>query len=562
MNKDVIYVDVEDDITAIIGKVKSAKEKIVALVPPKRIGVLQSAVNLHLLARAAKQADKRLVLITNNAALGALASAAQVPVAKNLQSKPEMAEISALEVDNGEDVIDGAQLPVGELAKTAGPSSLGAAAIDNPAIDEAVRENAAEMPRATPPAPGQSPRKPRAKSGVKVPNFNKFRKKLVFLIGGGVLLVAFLIWAIFFAPHAKVIITARTTDSAANEKVTLGDALATDASAKTIKTTTQQIKKDASVEFDATGSKEVGDKSQGQVVFKNCESMSAQTIPAGTAISANGRTYVTQAAASVPGGTGGFGGCSSPGVSDAVSISAKDIGEDYNTPSNTTFSVSGHPSGSSTVYFNAVASTDITGGSKKTIKTVSSGDVQKASDQLAQQNSDELKDQLKAKFNSEFIVLEQSFSTDKGTPESTPAIGQEAPDGKAKLTVTVTYALAAVAKTEASHFLDDYFKAQIDGKNDRRVYDNGTSGVNFSDVTKSKNGYAADLVATAKIGPKIDDNNIKELAKGKRYGEIQSSIESIEGVDDVDIKFSPFWVSIAPNDVKKISVDFNLNGSK
>ena len=119
MNKDVIYIDVEDDITAIIGKVKDAKEKIVALVPPKRIGVLQSAVNLRLLARAAGQNDKRLVLISNNSALLALASAAKIPVAKNLQSKPELAEIPALDVDDGEDVIDGASLPVGELAKTA-----------------------------------------------------------------------------------------------------------------------------------------------------------------------------------------------------------------------------------------------------------------------------------------------------------------------------------------------------------------------------------------------------------------------------------------------------------
>ena len=40
MNKDVIYIDVDDDVTAIIGKIKKAKEKIVALVPPKRAGAL------------------------------------------------------------------------------------------------------------------------------------------------------------------------------------------------------------------------------------------------------------------------------------------------------------------------------------------------------------------------------------------------------------------------------------------------------------------------------------------------------------------------------------------
>ena len=69
MNKDVIYIDVDDDVTAIIGKIKMAKEKIVALVPPKRAGALQSAVNLRLLDRMAKTSKKQLVLITNNQAL-------------------------------------------------------------------------------------------------------------------------------------------------------------------------------------------------------------------------------------------------------------------------------------------------------------------------------------------------------------------------------------------------------------------------------------------------------------------------------------------------------------
>ena len=66
MNKDVIHIDTEDDITSIIGKIKSSKERIIALVPPRRIGVLQSAVNIRLLARAAKSADKRVVIITSD----------------------------------------------------------------------------------------------------------------------------------------------------------------------------------------------------------------------------------------------------------------------------------------------------------------------------------------------------------------------------------------------------------------------------------------------------------------------------------------------------------------
>ena len=54
MNKEVIYIDVDDDITSIISKVKSIEAKIIAIVPPKRIGILQSAVNLRILQKVAR----------------------------------------------------------------------------------------------------------------------------------------------------------------------------------------------------------------------------------------------------------------------------------------------------------------------------------------------------------------------------------------------------------------------------------------------------------------------------------------------------------------------------
>ena len=97
--KDVIYVDIEDDITSVIEKVKEAKASIVALVPPKRIGVLQSVVNLKLLQRAATSAKKRVVLITNDQALIGLAAGVAMPVAKNLQSRPELPSMTAAKID-------------------------------------------------------------------------------------------------------------------------------------------------------------------------------------------------------------------------------------------------------------------------------------------------------------------------------------------------------------------------------------------------------------------------------------------------------------------------------
>lgn len=562
MNKDIIYIDVDDDITAVISKVKDAKEKIVALVPPKRIGILQSAVNLRLLSRAAEQSGKRLVLISNNSALLALASVAKIPVAKNLQSKPAMAEIPALEVDDGEDVIDGAQLPVGELAKTADNASADAF-VSDPAIDEAVRENAAETsPRALPPAPGQALRRPRPKSGVRVPNFDVFRKRLALIIGGGVLLVVFLIWAIFFAGHATILITARTADASVNPKVAINTDATTSMANGTLKAVSQQVKKDVSLSFTPTGSKDVGDKAKGQVVFQNCESLSSETVPSGTVITANGNQYVTQEDATVPGGTGDLGICTAPGKSDPVAVTASDIGSEYNTPSGTTFSVAGHPNSSSSFYFNAVASSDVSGGSKKQVKVVTDQDVQKAIDQLSSQSSDDVKSQLAKQFGGSVVTIDQSFKADRSGVKSSPAVGAEASDGTAKLTGSVVYTMLGVDKSEIGRFLDDYLAKTYQDKADQRVYDNGADKASFTDLIAAQSGYSGTLVATAQVGPKIDDTAIKNESKGKRYGEIQSSIESINGVDNVDVKFSPFWVSKVPNDTNRIKVEFKLNESK
>jgi hypothetical protein len=119
-----------------------------------------------------------------------------------------------------------------------------------------------------------------------------------------------------------------------------------------------------------------------------------------------------------------------------------------------------------------------------------------------------------------------------------------------------------VEKSQISRYLDEYFAKQLEGKNDQRVYDNGKDKATFTNVAEVQGGFSANIVANAKVGPKINDDQIKTTAKGKRYGEIQSTIEEIPGVDDVDIKFWPFWVNTAPNDEKRITVEFKLNESK
>lgn len=564
MNKDVIYIDVDDDVTAIIGKIKKAKEKIVAVVPPKRTGTLQSAVNLRLLDRMARADKKQLVLITNNAALIALAANASIPVAKNLQTKPEIAEIAAIVVDDSDDIIDGANLPIGDHAGTikikdgTKPVSGGARsdAIDSIDLDnDGMTDDSAVVSAATYGVSRTVKKSSRGK--VKIPNFDTFRKRLFLSIGGGVLLTALLVWMFVFAPAATIVVTAATSPSPISASVKLGGTAATDYKTGVVKSVAQTEKKDEVISFEATGTSTTGTKSTGTVAFRNCEDSVAISIPAGTKISANGDNYTTDSAVSVPGGSGGFGGCATPGVSQPVGITAADFGDAYDTPSGTSFSVSGHPN-SATVYMRASATSAIAGGTSREIKVPTQHDIDQATGQLIGKSTEAQKKSLIKKFTNGEKVIDSSFTVDRAPAVSVPAVNTEAASGKATLTIPTTYTIYAIASAELESYLNSSLNALIANKSNQKVYDNGIKNAGLSNFTNEEGVMTVTITAKAQIGPKIDEAQIKDTVKGKIYGEVQSTLQKIDGIKDVDVKFSYFWVRTVPNNTDKITIQFQV----
>lgn len=548
MQKDVIYIDTEDDITAIIGKVKDSSGKVVALVPPKRIGAIQSAVNLKLVHRAAESDKKHLVIVTNNHALSALAGSAGIPIAKNLESRPEMPEISALEVDDN-DIIDGNELPVGEHAGVAArseeePEDKGAAAagtMGTAAIAAASSklESGKKAVAAT-----------AAKARTKVPNFDSFRKKMFIGIAGVILLVGFLVWAIAFAPRATITIKAKTSETALNSKASAGVNLTTSLTEGTIKAEVKSSSKDVSIPVTATGKKDVGEKATGTAKLSKL-SQEPYTVPAGTQIAhqASGLVFVTESAVTVPASQPCFPSFCAQSVN--VGIVAAESGAKYNGASG--------PATSAGV--NATISSATSGGTDKTITIVQQSDIDTVSgDIIKSSESEAAKKSLIAQFGKDYIVIADTFKADAGAVRPSPAAGQEATDGKGALSGQIAYSVMAVPKAEAGKYLDAYFAQQIDGKTNQKVYDNGIDGLTLTNPVANGESSVVTVVTNGKIGPKIDENEVKEFAKGKKAGEIKVYAESVSGVESAEVEFSPFWVTQAPGDTSKIKVEFKIDG--
>ncbi len=538
MNKEVLYIDNEDDITDVINKVKQAKEKIVALVPPKNIGVLRSAVNLRLLARTADQADKRVVLISNNSALRTMAATAKIPVAKTLQSKPEIPEIDALEVD-GDDVIDGEKLPVESFMKK--KPSKEDEMLDNLDIDD----NKSFSKK----SPNNSKKK--GQSGKKVPNFPDFRKK-IFLIGGGALvLIVFLVWAIWFAPAATIVINARTAVANVRAKIdlTTNQDLAKPENGILL-SKIESTKKESEVAFDATGEKAVGEKAKGTMTLSQDTEQSGVTVKAGTGFSSGECTFITTANVVIPGGDDFSGGhANKPGVID-VAVQALDVGEQCNLSARTYLSP---------ISIVTARGGVMSGGSKKTIKVVTEQDVQTAKQKMADQKDDNVKSELVAKFGSSYKVIDDSYNVNYADASVSPGVGEEAGNGKATVKSEATYTLMAIDKKQLTSFIEGQMKKESDNPDQQKVYQNGIDSITFSDFVSGDGATSLVATTSGKIGPKIDEQKIKDQAKKKRYGEVQSQIEAIDGVKDVDIKFSFFWVRTVPNNDNKIKIEFKVD---
>jgi len=549
MNKDVIYIDVDDDVTAIIGKIKKAKEKIVAVVPPKRAGTLQSAVNLRLLDRMAKADKKQLVLITNNPALIALAANSLIPVAKNLQSKPEIAEIAAIAIDDSDDIIDGADLPVGDHAgslKVKDNTRIGSAAVRSDVIDSIdVDEDGAmtDIPVATAATYGATKAAKSPKSKVKIPNFDTFRKRLFIGIGAGVLLIGLLIWMFVFAPAATIVVTAATTPSPVSASVKLGGTAATDFKTGVVKSISQTDKKDETISFDATGEKDIGTKATGTVKFTTNTISSLGTIPAGTKLtSTSGATFTTDQAVTLTTGNANSGA--------QTPITATDNGTTFN---GATGSMSGSPSGVNATLVDATAN-----GTSKIAKVVSQADIDQASGQLIGKSTDAEKKALIAKFKNGEKVIDSSFTVDRAPAVSAPAVNAEATNGKATLTIATTYTIYAIATADLESYLNSSLNAQITDTKSQKIYDTGIKNVGLSNFTNEGGVMTVAITATGQIGPKIDEAQIKDQVKGKIYGEVQSTLQSINGIQNVDVKFSYFWVRTVPNNTNKINIQFQV----
>ena len=593
MNKDVIYIEPEDDITDIIAKIENAKEKIVALVPPKKAGVFRSIVNIKLIAKASASSGKTTVIVTTDPSIVKLAAATRTPVTKNLQSAPVIPESEEDETspkkpsdapeDEEEDAGEEEDEDVTNEEETENTEEEGdgeSGDAEEPADEEDAEEVADEEVK--PAKKSDSKESQKTKNG-KTPLFERLatsknpfakwigtHKKLV--IGGSICLVILIvvgIWAFVIAPAATLTITLRTTTANFSENVSFTDVL-TDENAAEGKFYIQEkkIENKSEIEFDATGQKNVGAQAKGTLkVYTFIDEAGGSTgVPANVAFTHDGLKYITASSASFAYDGKDTSVCNNSNASIAefkrdgclmsgtIDVIAEAAGANYNVETST-------GDGWNTIAGVAVSRAEVTGGSDQMITVVQQSDIDKAKEALAKQDTDtgnSGKEVLMESLDETDFIIESSYKQTISDAISTPAIGEEVKEGaKAKLAITTIDSIYVIDKTKVEEFISS--KAKL--ADNYKIYSMNNPFVeNFMKVEGA--GYTGKLKTSYVSGPKVTENDVVEMVKGKGLGVAQHDLKSIDGVGEVRIDPSYPWVSTIPNDPEKITVNLEIAEQK
>jgi hypothetical protein len=578
MKDNALYLEVDEDITSAIDKLNKVSGDSVQIVVPKRSTLLQSVINQKLLKKAAENAHKKLVLVTNDRVATDLAARTGLAVAASLGAEAVLAKAVKAAPALADDVIeDGDPEPVGPAPMATPPTQASPASQPtqpSQAAAEPVKQPKPEKPaKASKAAPVVATRALRddtpalaedaaaesvgkaAKDGKKpkVPNFNKLRNRALWIGGLVAVIVAYLI-GMYFWSSGSVTLYADGARSDINATFYVDTSLSqTDTSTTTVAGQSLTTSNNVSTTFSPTGSQNIGTKATGTVTITN-NSGTAQPLDAGTRfVSPDGNVFYSNSAVTVPAATasvtGGGQVVKQPGTA-SVGVTASQPGDNYNEAGGQAYTIPGL--GSQTLV--TAQGAQMSGGTTKTVQVVTQSDVTTATAAAAKDKPAGQKT-LMSQVPSGDMALTSSLTATTSNVVSNPAVGGQG--SQATITMTINYTMLAVNKADFTKVIENIEQQQLGAGN--QIYDNGIGNANITagKVTGSKQPFQ--FVTTASGGPSFDRTAIANALRGKKYSDATDYASGLPGVVKATVTLSPAWSTSMPHIAKHINVIVTIN---
>ncbi len=544
-NPDVIYLESDSEITEAIDKLKASASSEVRIAVPARSTMLQSAINLKLLKKAAHTARKKLIIVSGDKATVSMAAGLGLLIAKNVKAEASVPVASNLPLQSSNEpvVIDQSDL---ESEPTQSHGEKSSSSNSNQSFEKKHISLKDTNKKSKEKRTEAIDKNNRSSKEPKVPNFLGLNKKIavfIAILAGFVLLVL----AYIFLPTAKVILNAKAQKTPINVKFTLdAGTKKSDYNAGVVAADQISTTKDLSAQYSASGKKDIGTKANGTVTISNCSNSDDFTIAAGTTLTSSGQKFTLNSSVAMPGAKFSGGGCSKAGTASG-SITAAANGDSYNINGGT-FSVAGYDA-------KVTGSGSTSGGSSKVVTVVTQADIDKAKNDMIANATDTAKQELSKKGNDNQKVFADTFATEVNNISASSPDGSESSGGT--VSARVKYSELAAAKSDLDKVFEAQLKTQVPANN--QLYQTGASDAQYTVTKLTGDNAQMQAVGNAFYGQTIDTNAVSKEVAGKSKKSATDVVQpKYSQVESVQVESTPALMPYLPFFANRISVEIKV----
>lgn len=529
--KEIIYLEPDEEITSIVDKLKKLKDaELILLVAPKDASIIQSVVNLKIIKKQAKDLKINLAFVTKDQIGRNLAAQVGIPVYESINSDAPIAGFSEEQINPNEII----EIDMSESNKKSKKPPKNVHVnyyqTDKQDLDNNKDQSSSINTEATTSLSMDKYEEPNSIADKKK---DTKRKKIILGVSIGVIAILTLLY--FVVPQADVQAVIKT--ESISEKIdvfidTSKDKISEDN--KTIPGVAFGADKEISREFNATGKKDVGEKSKGTVIVSNGSGTIAE-LPSGSKLeNSDGLVFVTSGSISVPAATASVdasGNVIKNSGTATVSVEAQEPGERYNIGSS-----------NFTIYnqsmLTASNQSSFTGGVTRQVTVVSQEDINKAYEQLENDAKLDVKNNLTNQAKDKKLTLLSNTIEYKRLNNSTNKQVNEETD---KFSANLKVNGKTIGFSE-----EDYRKSVIavlgekvpDGKelvlsSDDEIAQ-GDIDLDFSKGTMQING-----TIKTKLAPKVDLSGLSKSLKGKSIISANNLLRENSNISSSQITLKP-----------------------
>jgi hypothetical protein len=548
---EIIYLEIDEEITSVIDKLKNSQNVSIGLAVPRGATLLQSVVNLRLIAREAKALNKQISIVTTDKIGRNLAAQVGLPIYNSVReehpvyvappvSAREQDEI--IEIEPQQETSRKTQEIEERLAQANQAESSGSVQSvrnkihvnhfqeDKPVVNWRSGERPVLKKEREPEISKTAEERQIER------NMDRKAKKVIWPI----LIVLFLligIGAYLLFPAANIQVFVKSEDLTKTLPIIFTNSVTKpDYTQNFFPGVLVEAKKEQSQKFQTTGKKNSGGKSTGSVSFYNGLDSLSHKYAAGSKVVSDGKTFLLKTALVIPGAT--VQNLKVLPGSAVADVEAENAGEDYNIKAGKFVIVGLAANQQAAIYGESKA--DLKGGFTKTVSIISKEDYENAKKQLTDTLLTGLDTEIKNKSEGLSLIDKSQVMLE---PEitSSSSIDQEATEFEMK--VSLTKQVMAYNYKDLLDFITLAMAKQVPV--DKMVVIASTDAIGFviDKQAYDKGELDTTLNVAAKIATKMDVDKLKNDLLGKSRKSAEQFVLVQPGVEKVDFVFNPTWLA-------------------